>query len=167
MTLDITLDKSDEVNLAISDDEIQEILKSTLDEFELEGDYTISVSIVGNDEIHQLNNQWRGVDRPTDVLSFECDNPFDDDVFDGEPCVIGDIVLAPEYIASQAADFNTTPADETRLLLIHGCLHLLGYDHEEDDEYQEMLELEQAILNKIETDNTISEHVLVKHHEEV
>ncbi len=166
MTLDVTLTKSSEVDLAISDTEVQEILETVLNEFDLDGDYSISVSVVANPEIHELNKEWRGVDRPTDVLSFECDDPFDDDVFEGEPCIIGDIVLAPEYIAHQAEEFNTTSADETRLLTIHGCLHLLGFDHEEEDEYQEMMRLEQSILNALKNDGTISEHVLVKHHEE-
>ncbi len=166
MALEITLTKSNDCNLAIDDDELKKVLETTLAEFELDGQYSISVSVVSNEEIHELNKQWRGVDRATDVLSFECDNPFEEDVFDGEPCIIGDIVLAPEYIAHQAAEFETSPADETRLLCIHGCLHLLGFDHEEDEEYEEMLALEQKILDSLRTDGTITEHVLIKHHQE-
>ena len=166
MDLDITLTSSDDTQLALSEEEIRHILETVLGEFNLDGSYSISVSFVSNDEISDLNSEWRGVAHPTDVLSFECDNPFDDEVFEGEPCVIGDIVLAPEYISHQAIDFNTTPADETRLLLIHGGLHLLGYDHEEDDEFRSMIQLEQSLLDKLVTDGTITEHVLVKHHEE-
>ena len=166
MALDITLTKSDDLDLAIADAELKVILETVLNEFDLDGDYSISVSVVSNSEIHELNHEWRGVDRPTDVLSFECDDPFDEDIFEGEPCIIGDIVLAPDYIEQQAKQFNTTPADETRLLLIHGCLHLLGLDHEEQDEYIEMKNLEQSILDTLQTDGSITEHVLVKHHEE-
>ena len=78
------------------------------------------------------------MDRATDVLSLECERPDDPDLAEGEPCELGDIVLAPAYIARQAAAFGTTPADESRLLLVHGLLHLLGYDHIEDDEAEVM-----------------------------
>ncbi len=167
MALDITLTKSDDLNLALEDAELEVVLNAVLDEFELDGTYQVSVSVVSDEEICALNSEWRGIERPTDVLSFECDDPFDEDIFEGEPCIIGDIVLAPDYIAHQAQEFNTTSADETRLLCIHGCLHLLGFDHEEEEEYQEMITLEQKILNSLQTDGTITEHVLVKHHEEV
>ena len=65
---------------------------------------------------------------------------------------LGDIILAPAFIERQAAEFSTTPADEFRIILVHGMLHLLGYDHLDDEEAQVMEEVENGILASIETD---------------
>lgn len=103
----------------------------------------VSVSIVDADEMRGLNREWRGIDAPTDVLSFECDSPFDDDVPESEMIELGDVILAPEVIAAQAGEFGNTPAEEFRLMLVHGMFHLLGYDHltPEDAEAMEAREL--------------------------
>lgn len=139
-----------------------ENLPELLDREELEGicrhvlaaegvtrDVEISLSIVNADEMHELNREWRGIDRTTDVLSFECDSAFDDDIPDDCPLELGDIILAPEVIAKQAPGFGNTPADECRLMLVHGMLHLLGYDHIQDDEAEEMESREDAILREL------------------
>ena len=108
----------------------------------------VSVSIVGDARMRELNAEWRDQDRVTDVLSLECERPDDADLAPGEPCELGDIVLAPAYIERQAKGFGTTPADEFRLLLVHGMLHLLGYDHLEDDEAEVMEAREDELLDR-------------------
>lgn len=123
----------------------------------------VSVSIVSDERIHQLNRTWRGVDRPTDVISLECERPDDPELAPGEPCELGDIVLAPTYIARQAQRFGTTPADECRLLLVHGMLHLLGYDHLQDDEAQIMEKREDELVAMIKTDAHISHVTFTRH----
>ena len=98
---------------------------------------------------YAARREWRGIDRTTDVLSFECDSAFDDDIPADETLELGDIILAPQVIARQAPGFGNSPADECRLMLVHGMLHLLGYDHIEDDEAEVMEAREDAILRDL------------------
>ena len=89
------------------------------------GDAELSVSFVTDDEIADLRARYMVEEGPTDVLSFAQED-------DGErPRLLGDVVIAPAYAARNA---NGDVAAELRLLLVHGVLHLLGYDHEGDDE---------------------------------
>ena len=109
----------------------------------------VSISFVTNEDIHSLNREWRGVDRPTDVLSFECDGEGDDiPSAEGEPYELGDIVIAPDVAESQAPLYELTFADEVSLLVTHGMLHLCGYDHMEDEEAQIMEAREREILSE-------------------
>ena len=109
----------------------------------------VSISFVTEEEIHDLNREWRGVDRPTDVLSFECDNLDDDFAVAGEAVYeLGDIVIAPDVAERQAPEYGLTFADETSLLVTHGLLHLCGYDHMEDGEAQVMEERERELLSE-------------------
>ncbi len=123
----------------------------------------VSISIVSDGRIHELNRSWRDVDAPTDVISLECESPSDPDLAPGEPCELGDIVLAPAFIARQAERFGTTPQDECRLLLVHGMLHLLGYDHLDDEEAEVMEAREDEILSRIACDRTVSHVDLTRH----
>ena len=79
---------------------------------------------------------------------------------------LGDIVMAPAFIARQALEFSTTPADEFRIMLVHGMLHLLGYDHMEEDEAALMEERENAILATIHTDAEQLTLVFTRHDED-
>ena len=162
--LDI-LDESTQ-GCALGDEELCLIANKVLDTVGVLGICMISLTIVDDSEIHELNLQWRQVDRPTDVLSFECEKPDDPSLGEGEPCELGDIVLAPHYIACQAKEFGTSEKDETRLLFIHGILHLLGYDHEEDGQAKTMQSLEEDILAQIPNDKTLQAHVLIRHRQE-
>ena len=125
---------------------VAELVGFVLAEEELDRPVEMAVSFVGSERIGQLNAEFRGVDRPTDVLSFPCDDP--DDVPEGEPVVLGDIFLAPEVVAPQAREYGNSYEAELSILLTHGVLHLLGYDHIEDDEAEEMEARERAILAK-------------------
>lgn len=126
---------------------------------------SVSVSYVSDERMRELNAEWRAQDRPTDVLSLECERPDDPDLAPGEPCELGDIVLASDYITAQAAGFGTTPADECRILFVHGLLHLLGYDHLAEDEAQEMEAREDELLELIHTDGDLARVVLTRHRE--
>ena len=108
----------------------------------------VSISFVTNDEIHELNREWRGVDRPTDVLSFECDGAGGDMPYvEGESWELGDIVIAPDVAEAQAPLYGLGFADEMSLLVTHGMLHLCGYDHMEDDEAEVMEARERELLS--------------------
>lgn len=110
----------------------------------------VSVTLTTNEEVHRLNREFRGIDRPTDVLSFECDG-YDDDFDEGaafedagvpdeEPYLLGDIVIASDVAREQTARFGTTPQQELAVLLVHGLLHLCGWDHVHSDEEAEEME---------------------------
>ena len=111
----------------------------------------VSINFVDNDAIKELNNDYRGVDLVTDVLSFECDGvedegfamPGADELYE-----LGDIVIAPDVAERQAAEFGTTFEDELSLLITHGLLHLCGYDHMQEDEARVMEGKERALLSE-------------------
>lgn len=87
----------------------------------------ISVTFVDNEKIHEINKSKRGIDRPTDVLSFPI---YDDDFSDGECCILGDIVISLEKACEQAGEYGHSFDREVAFLTVHSVLHLLGYDHE-------------------------------------
>lgn len=129
----------------MTDDEISQFITHVLAQENVSDNVEVSITFVDTYEIHDLNKQYRGIDRPTDVLSFECDGEVTDD---GETlAILGDIVICPEVLASQAPEYGNTDKQELKLLLCHGCLHLLGYDHIDDDDAAVMQRREQEILH--------------------
>lgn len=105
----------------------------------------LSIAIVDVEEMTQLNSDYRGKEGPTDVLSFECDDPCAV-VAPGESITLGDVVIAPAIAEAQAAEYGHTVEEELNLLLVHGILHLLGYDHEDDSDAQAMQARERVLL---------------------
>ena len=89
---------------------------------------------------------------PTDVLSFECDNLSDDVTnADGADCPVyelGDVIIAPDVALAQSEEYGNSLEDEVSLLLVHGLLHLCGYDHIEDDEAEVMEARERELLTE-------------------
>lgn len=109
----------------------------------------VSINFVDNDSIKMLNNDYRGVDLVTDVLSFECDGVEDEGFAcpEFEVYELGDIVIAPDVAEAQAREFGTSFEDEVSLLVVHGLLHLCGYDHMEEGEAEIMEGKERALLS--------------------
>ncbi len=105
----------------------------------------LSIAIVDIAEMAELNAGYRDKEGPTDVLSFPCDDPCAV-VGPDEPVTLGDVVIAPEIAERQAADFGHTVEEELNLLLVHGVLHLLGYDHEADEDAEAMQARERVLL---------------------
>lgn len=109
----------------------------------------VSVTFINNEEMARLNAEYRGLEGPTDVLSFECDN-LEDEISAvrsaDEPYQLGDIVIAPDVAAAQSDDFGTSVVEEIELLLVHGILHLCGWDHVEDTQAEAMEAREREIL---------------------
>ncbi len=95
-----------------------------------EADAELTVSLVDDSTIHELNRDYRGKDRPTDVLAFAMR---EGRRAPGDETVLGDVVISLDTAARQAQGRGVSTADEVRTLLIHGILHLLGYDHERSD----------------------------------
>ena len=98
-------------------------------------DSELSISLVNQDEIHALNREYRGMDAPTDVLAFEND---------GE--LLGDVVVCPAVAREHAEEFDSSFKGEMDLMLIHGILHLLGYDHIEESDAELMEARENELL---------------------
>lgn len=105
----------------------------------------LSIAIVDLDEMQKLNESYRGKPGPTDVLSFACDDPCAV-LGPEEPITLGDVVIAPEVAERQAAEYGHTVEQELNLLLVHGVLHLLGYDHESDEGAAAMSARERSLL---------------------
>jgi probable rRNA maturation factor len=107
------------------------------------GDAELSLVLTDNSEIHELNRRWRGKDAPTNVLSFpaEAERPAPD-----APLLLGDIVLAFETVAREARTQGKRLDQHLTHLVVHGVLHLLGYDHEVEPEALRMEALETEIL---------------------
>ncbi|MBP3906848.1 MAG: rRNA maturation RNase YbeY [Peptostreptococcaceae bacterium] len=109
--------------------------------------YEVSLSFVDNEEIHQLNRDFRGVDRATDVLSF----PLLTDDFDIEieEESLGDIVISLERALEQSIEYNHSFDREVCFLVCHSMFHLLGYDHDTEENTKEMRKKEEDVLNKL------------------
>ena len=109
----------------------------------------LSVTFVGLDEIHELNREYRGVDRPTDVLSFPQFEDLEEEIPEvGEIC-LGDVVICREKAEEQAEEFGHSFERELVYLFTHSVLHLLGYDHMEEDEKMVMRQREEEIMEQI------------------
>lgn len=147
--LTVLFSNEDGLPVPLAEAEIEAALAEVLAREGVERPCEVSVTIVGDDEIQGLNAYWRGVDAPTDVLSFPCDSPFDGDVPAGEPVELGDLVLDPGVIARQAPRFGNDAAAEFRLMLVHGALHLLGYDHVDEQGAAAMEAAELAVLRAL------------------
>ena len=145
----VLVSNDSQLDTLVDQAEVEQIVATCLKLEEVPRPVEVSVSFVDADEMHELNREWRGVDKTTDVLSFECDDPFDESVPADAELELGDIILAPTVIAAQAPQFNNTPADELRLMLVHGMMHLLGYDHMVEDEAICMEQHEEAILKDL------------------
>lgn len=123
----------------------KEAVRAALEDISFDIGYQVSVSFVGNEEIKSLNFQYRGVNEITDVLSF----PMEDEDERGV-MLLGDIVLCVNRAAEQADEFGHTLKREISYLTVHSVLHLLGYDHEKDDEQCEMRKIEKNIMAKLQ-----------------
>ncbi|MBQ4528631.1 MAG: rRNA maturation RNase YbeY [Clostridia bacterium] len=115
----------------------------------------ISITIVDAEEIHELNLEHRGVDSVTDVLSFPVVNLIDGsdlendgDWYEGR-LILGDVVLCADRAKEQAQDFGHSYERELGYLTCHSVLHLIGYDHEDEDERVVMREKEEAVMEEM------------------
>ena len=115
-------------------------------------DCDISVTVTDNIHIHELNREYRGVDRPTDVLSFPMYSFTDDDMPEEGPApvVLGDIFISVERAKEQAVEYGHSFQREISFLTVHSVLHLLGYDHEVSEKAEnEMFSLQDKIMDKL------------------
>jgi probable rRNA maturation factor len=112
----------------------------------------VDITLTDDDEQRALNRTWRGKDAPTNVLAFPAADPTVP-VPDGAPLLLGDVVLAFETVRREAIEQEKPLADHFRHLVVHGVLHLLGYDHENAAEAAIMEEREIATLGEMGVPN--------------
>ena len=113
-------------------------------------DAEVSVTLTDDAHIHELNRAYRGVDRPTDVLSFALAESEEPEVIGAETGeVLGDLVISLERVAVQAKEYGHTQLRELSFLTVHGMLHLLGYDHIEEEERLEMEEEQRHVMDAL------------------
>lgn len=122
---------------------INKVAMKTMEELNLQGESEVSIVLTDSAAIQKLNRDWRGKDKPTNVLSFPA----------GEPGLLGDIVLAYEVIKQEAEEQKKSFDDHLMHLIIHGILHLVGHDHEDDKEAENMESLEIRILQSFGVKN--------------
>ena len=109
----------------------------------------LSVRLTGDEHVRALNAEWRGKDQPTNVLSFPLAETSDLEIPEGPELMLGDIVLARGVCQAEAADKGVTVEDHAAHLIVHGTLHLLGYDHHEDDSANDMEARETRALARL------------------
>lgn len=139
----------------------RQVITFALDHENFPFEAEISLTIVDNDAIREINRELRGIDAPTDVLSFpmidyECAGDFSqvehsDDNFnpDTGEALLGDIVISAEKVFAQAESYGHSPKREYAFLIVHSVLHLLGYDHMTPDEAAFMENKQTDILNEM------------------
>lgn len=125
---------------------VERAVGAAFSELDLVGTSELSVVFTDDAAIRALNAEWRGKDKPTNVLSFPAFPPAKGGPL---PPMLGDIVLAAETVAREAQEENKPLENHMTHLVIHGLLHLLGYDHETDDEAEEMEAVERAALARL------------------
>ena len=118
-------------------------------------DSEITIRMVNSEEIHQLNRDYRGVDRVTDVLSFPLIEDLNDlQAADGEeetePVALGDVVICLPRAEEQAREYGHSREREIVYLYVHSVLHLLGYDHMEEEDKQEMRAREEEVMKEVD-----------------
>ena len=111
-------------------------------------DYYIDVSIVDNDKIHEINKTYRGIDRPTDVISFAFYDDEEETINEDAPNSLGSIIISYQKAEEQAKDYGHSLNREMSFLFVHGLLHLLGYDHMKKEDEEVMFALQDKILGE-------------------
>ena len=154
MKLSLSLQQSFEApELVLKRAYLKKVIETTLRHIDTQSDCEIGIACVDNDESHKLNLQYRQKDKPTNVLSFPSDLPDEmAQILDTFP--IGDLVICIPVVLQEAIEQEKTSIEHFTHMLVHGTLHLMGYDHEtseEDAEEMEALEIE--ILNKLGFEN--------------
>lgn len=133
---------------------VESILIYTAEQEEVDPNSELSVTFVSNDEIQEINREWRGKDQATDVISFAMEELGEDEIdfglLEDEPIVLGDLIISVERCREQAAEYGNHFERELGFLAVHGFLHLLGYDHIEKADEEVMTKRQEEILHHFE-----------------
>lgn len=142
---------------------LQEGLQAVARLNELPEESEVDVTIVDDEEIHALNREYRGMDKPTDVLSFaldeDCEDEDEPELIDGpEEHLFGDIIISAETALRQAEEYGHGLEREMTYLAVHGMFHLLGYDHMTEEDKAEMRAKEEEALRAINLSEEYFDH---------
>lgn len=133
-------------NLYQNYDYLYEVINHTLEVMDAK-ESIFTIIFVTKEEIHELNKQYRGVDRVTDVISFALEDAHDVSLTDVR--VLGDIYICIDRMKEQAIEYNHSETRELSFLTVHGLLHLLGYDHQTKEDEEVMFNLQRKILSDL------------------
>lgn len=139
--LDLQIAVTNEIDLP-SENNFQQWLAETVRLFQPQAEVTIR--LVDEQESQQLNNEYRGKDKPTNVLSFPFEAPPEIEID-----LLGDLIICKQVVEKEALEQNKPLSAHWAHMVVHGALHLLGYDHIDDDEADEMESLETEIMQKM------------------
>lgn len=138
-------DRQDDIKISEEiKDLIEKSIAAVLKVEELDENIEVSVSFVGDEEIRELNRDYRGVDKSTDVLSFPMDDEF---ILDNR--ILGDVIINTRRVREQAEELGHSNEREFSYLTVHSILHLLGYDHMEDEDKRQMREREKLAMKEL------------------
>jgi probable rRNA maturation factor len=160
MTVNVEYESEKKLDIPY-EDIIAKVVEESLDYEECPYEAEVSILITGNEDIRQINKEYREIDNPTDVLSFpmiEYKKPSDferleetaDDCFHPETgeLLLGDIVISVDKVVEQAEKYGHSQTRELAFLVAHSMLHLCGYDHMEEEERKVMEKKQEEILNR-------------------
>jgi probable rRNA maturation factor len=136
--------------IGITDDLITNWIKAVLSHESCELDTSLTCVLTDDAQIQTLNQQYRDIDMPTDVLAFAASEGPVLVMPDDQPPYLGDVIISLPTAQRQASEYGHSLERELALLVVHGCLHLLGYDHSNDEERNRMWGMQDAILRSIE-----------------
>lgn len=129
---------------------LEDLMVKTLRLLKVNEDVSISVILVRNKKIHEINRIYRQIDCPTDVISFAiCDSEDDYEVMDDSPKELGDVFINVDAVRSQAIEYGHSEKREFCFLFTHGLLHCLGYDHMNKKDEKKMFDLQRKILDPV------------------
>lgn len=148
--MEITLINHTNADIAEFEPFFNEIASSAEKVLNLDHDLELSVTFVRSRAIHKINKEYRGIDRPTDVISFAIRDDLDDDIPE-EVKDLGDIFINIDYARRQAKEYGHSYKREIGFLFTHGMLHCLGYDHMKPEDEKVMFALQDQILDPIIT----------------
>lgn len=134
-------------DVSVNEQKLKDTLQQVITDLD-KGESELLIRVVDEAEIQDLNKRYRDKDQPTNVLSFPSDLPIEID-----ESILGDVVICTSVVTNEAAAQNKTFENHLTHMAIHGTLHLLGFDHIEESDANEMEALEIKILEKIKIDN--------------
>lgn len=128
----------------------QKLMEKTFKKLNIKKDYEVDVNLIDNERIHEINREYRHVDRPTDVISFAfLDHVAGEVAIKGDiPTLLGEIFISVDKAEEQASAYGHSLLREMSFLFVHGLLHLLGYDHMTKEEETVMFSLQEEILKE-------------------
>ena len=125
-------------------DLLKDFINYALEKLQLKN-VMFNVIIIDNDSIHKINKEYRGIDRPTDVITFALED--DKKIDTPEVRILGDIYISYDKVISQAQEYGHSTKRELCFLGVHGLLHLLGYDHMNKKDEEKMFSLQKELLD--------------------